>query len=122
LVSLEENFHILAVVLIKLVLLVHIKFQHLIDLGDSHHDTESEGGKWDDFASDRTSHDEDEVEIVIDSNKVKDFVEALEQQNSLEEDEEDCIVFFREDSDEEREKEDDELGCVNQVVIVLEII
>lgn len=121
LVSLEEDFDELAVVLIKLVWLVHIKFQHLIDLGDSHHDTKSEGGKWDDFVGDLWSHDENEVEIVIDSNKVKDFVKALDHQNALEKYENGCIVIFREHLNEERKKENDELGWVDQVVIVLEI-
>jgi len=103
LVSLEEDLEELAVVLAKLVWLVDIKFQHLIDLGDSDHDSECEGGEWEDFIGDLWSHDENEVKIFIDSNKVEDFVEALEHQDALEKDEDGCIVIFGEHPNEERQ-------------------
>lgn len=110
LISLEEDFDELAVVLLELLGLVDIKFQHLIDLGDSNHDTESESGKWNDFQCDLSGHDKDKVEIIIDSNEIEDLIEALEHQNTLEENENSCIVIYREHLNEERQKENDELG------------
>ena len=110
LISLEEDFDELAFVLLELIGLIDIKFQHFVDLCDSNHNTESEGCKWNNLQSNLASHDKNKVEIVIDSNEIEHFVEALEHQNTLEKDENCCIVINGENLNEERQKENDKLG------------
>lgn len=106
----EENFDVLTSILLKLFGLVYIKFQHFIDLCDSYHDTEGEGGEWNYFISNSSSHDKDEVEVIINPDEVEDFVEALEHQNAFKEDQDGSIIVCGDNSDEESQKENYKLG------------